>query len=171
MQLPVNKPLCRLLGWLGLPTVWEVSVGTVLYREPTPGSREYLLLEYPSGHFDFAKGHVEEGESEIETLRRETMEETGLTNVVVNERYRMSITYFYIAKGHEASKRQLSGTGTWIFKTVHFYPAYVASDAQVVISHEHKGFVWCPYRQAVDKATFVNAKKLIVETENTLLQA
>ncbi len=169
MQLPVNRTLYRLLTWLSIPTAWEISVGSVVFRELPTGVREYLLLQYPSGHFDFAKGHVEEGETEEMTLRRETVEETGLSSLEIIDT-RMSIEYFYVAKGNEAEKRRAAGRGTWIFKQVHFYPARVAPDATVTISHEHTGFVWLPYAEAVKKATFDNAKNLIVQTETFLTQ-
>lgn len=168
MQLPVNQFLYRLLTLCGFPTAWEVSVGAVLFRQTERG-REYLLLEYPSGHFDFAKGHVEEGETEHMTLCRETKEETGLDPREVLE-HRMTIRYFYIAKGNEAHKRREAHRGLWIFKLVHFYPAKVAPEAMVVLSHEHTGYIWLPYREAVAKATFDNAKQLIVETEAWLQQ-
>lgn len=167
MQLPVNKTLYRLLTWCGVPTAWEVSVGAILFRELPSGVREYLLLQYPSGHFDFAKGHMEEGESELDTLRRETVEETGLDHLEVID-HRMSIKYFYVAKGNEEAKRRSAGRGTWIFKAVYFYPARVAPEAAVTLSHEHTGAVWLPYEEAVTKATFDNAKNLIVETERLL---
>ena len=165
MRLPVNKTLYYLLHWLGFPVVWEVSVGAVLYRITASGDREYLLLQYPSGHFDFAKGHVESGESEIETLRRETEEETSLRNIEVLDTTRMSIRYFYIAKGSEREKRLKTRRGIWIFKEVHFYPACVAPGETLVLSDEHIGYVWLPYVAAVEKATFDNAKNLIVQTE------
>lgn len=168
MQLPVNKTLYYLLRWLGASAAWEVSVGAVLYRTVASGEREYLLLQYPSGHFDFAKGHVESGESEIETLRRETEEETGLKNIEVLETARMSIRYFYVAKGSEREKRLKTKRGIWIFKEVHFYPACVARDESIVLSEEHIGYVWLPYAAAVEKATFDNAKNLIVQTEQVV---
>ncbi len=170
MQLPVNRTLYHLLTWIGVPTAWEVSVGAVLFRHTLQGVREYLLLQYPSGHFDFAKGHVETGETELDTLRRETVEETGLDQIEVINR-RMSIRYFYIAKGNEEVKRRAAGRGLWIFKEVHFYPARVAPDAPVTLSDEHTGSVWLPYAEAVEKATFENAKNLIVQTEDLLKRA
>lgn len=167
MQLPVNRPLYHLLTLCGFATAWEISVGAVVFREGREGKREYLLLQYPSGHFDFAKGHVEAGETEEMTLRRETEEETGLTNLRVLDN-RMSIRYFYIAKGNEAIKRKEAKRGLWIFKEVHFYPAQVEATQEVRLSHEHTGFVWLPYEEALAKATFENAKNLIVETERML---
>ena len=57
---------------------FEKSAGAVLLRRKA-GQIEYFLLNYPSkkgGHWDFPKGHIEKGETEIETVRREVKEET-----------------------------------------------------------------------------------------------
>lgn len=165
MYVPVFKPLYVVLKMLHFPVVWEISVGAVIFRE-TEHTRLYLLLQYPSGHFDFAKGHVEAGESEEMTLRRETEEETGITDLTVLPK-RVSIRYFYVAKGNEQRKRLSSGRGIWIFKQVHFYPAQTVSQV-VRISHEHIGFVWLPYAEALTKVTFANARRVLLKTEASL---
>lgn len=165
MNLPVFKPLFSLLKLLGCPVVWEVSVGSVVFRT-TEGKRQYLLLHYPSGHFDFPKGHIEEGETEEMTLRRETEEETGIRDLSV-AKYRTSIRYFYVAKGNEREKRLRSGKGVWIFKQVHFYPAETKT-ADVEISHEHIGSAWLPFEEALEQVTFENAKRVLRETEHYL---
>ncbi len=162
MRLPVFKPLYFLLKAFGAPVVWEVSVGAVVFRMKET-KRLYLLLHYPSGHFDFPKGHVEEGETEEMTLRRETEEETGIRDVSVLP-HRVSIRYFYIAKGTEREKRQRSGRGIWIFKQVHFFPARTEM-RDVAISHEHTGFLWLPYDEASRQVTFENARRVLRETE------
>ncbi|MBU1992733.1 hypothetical protein KKG51_03480 [Patescibacteria group bacterium] len=41
-------------------TIQEKSCGIIIYRT-RDGLREYLILHYEKGHFDFPKGHVEEG--------------------------------------------------------------------------------------------------------------
>lgn len=169
MQLPVNKFLCQTLGLFGFPTVWEVSVGSVLFRLDAEGNREYLILQYPSGHFDFPKGHIEAGETEEETLRRETEEETGIKELTVYSE-RVSIKYFYEARGNEYERRKREGRGTWIFKIVHFYPAQATGNTDVKISHEHIGSLWLPFDRALEKVTFVNAKRVLQETEDYLQQ-
>ena len=167
MRLPVNKFLCRLLGLLGFPVIWEVSVGSVLFRRTSDGGREYLILQYPSGHFDFPKGHMEAGETEEDTLRRETEEETGMSELQVYPE-RVSIKYFYEARGNEYDRRRKEGRGTWIFKVVHFYPALATGETEVKISHEHIGSLWLPFDRALEKVTFVNAKKVLQATEEYL---
>lgn len=167
MRFPVNKLLCQTLGLFGFPVVWEVSVGSVLFRTAPDGTREYLILQYPSGHFDFPKGHMEAGETEEETLRRETEEETGIRDIQVYPE-RVSIRYFYEARGNEYDRRVREKRGTWIFKIVHFYPAQALPTAEAAISHEHIGSLWLPFDRAVEKVTFENAKRILRGTEEYL---
>lgn len=168
MSVPVFKPLYLLLKACGFPVVWEVSVGAVVFREED-AKRLYLLLHYPSGHFDFAKGHMESGETEEMTLRRETEEETGIRDLTVFPK-RISIRYFYAAKGNEREKRLKHRRGIWIFKQVCFYPAQTET-RDIRISHEHTGFVWLPYEAALARVTFANARRVLTETETYLRSA
>ena len=58
------------------PTDMETSCGVVLVNF---GS--ILLLQYPQGHWDFPKGHVEESDdNRLSTAARELKEETGITD-------------------------------------------------------------------------------------------
>ncbi len=51
----------------------EKSCGFILIRD-----QQALLLKHQNGqHWDFCKGHVEKGESELETALREVKEELG----------------------------------------------------------------------------------------------
>ena len=168
MNVPVSKYLYIFLRFFSFPAIWEKSVGAVVFRN-IGGKRLYLLLHYPSGHFDFAKGHVEKGETEEMTLRRETEEESGIKDLEVFP-HRVSIRYFYIAKGTEREKRLRKGQGIWIFKEVHFYPAETTTE-EVTISHEHQGHVWENYESALKKVTFDNAKRVLRETEEYLLRS
>ena len=54
----------------------ETSAGAIIFRE-IDNSRIYLLLNYPSGHWDFVKGKMEKDESTHQTVIREAKEETG----------------------------------------------------------------------------------------------
>ena len=44
----------------------EKSVGIVLFRNDS-SENEFLLLNYPQGHWDFVKGKVEQNETPHET--------------------------------------------------------------------------------------------------------
>lgn len=69
----------------------EKSCGAVVFRLDE-GGRMYLIIHMNQGHWSFPKGHVETGESEIETAIREIREETGLT-VVIDPEFRMQTEY------------------------------------------------------------------------------
>src|SRR5437870_1571524 len=60
----------------------EKSAGAIIYRVEN-GEALYLLLHYPSGHWEFARGHGEEGEDVETTVRREVAEETGITDLKI----------------------------------------------------------------------------------------
>jgi 8-oxo-dGTP pyrophosphatase MutT (NUDIX family) len=162
MFLFLFRLLYDILKFFGCPVIWEISVGAVVFREEN-NKRFYILLHYLSGHFDFPKGHIENGETEEMTLRRETEEETGIRDLKIFSK-RVSINYFYIAKGNEREKRLKVGRGVWIFKQVHFYPART-NEKEVKISREHIGFIWLPYEEALTKVTFENARRILMETE------
>ena len=132
----------------------ETSAGIVLYRQ-LQNQREYLLLHYPSGHFDFAKGHVEAEESEHETAYRELQEETGIQKIVWIEGFRHKIHYNY-HRGPELMS-----------KDVIFFLART-TQKKVTISHEHKGSIWLPYEEASKRITFETARDLLKKAENFL---
>lgn len=138
----------------------ERSAGAVIFYKAKKGTIEYLLLHYPKlvadkakkrkipGHWDFPKGHIEEGESEIETVSREVAEETGIHTLSVMPEFRETIRYFFQKEGKK------------VFKEVVFYLAQVKSK-KVTLSFEHLGFTWLPFEKALDAITYKNAKIIL----------
>lgn len=66
----------------------EKSCGTIIIDS----NKRVLLVKQKLGWVGFPKGHMEQGETEIETARRETKEETNL-DVIVDEKKRYTISY------------------------------------------------------------------------------
>ncbi|NTW14519.1 MAG: NUDIX domain-containing protein [Candidatus Moranbacteria bacterium] len=168
MKPPVWKPLYFVLHVFGAPVSWEVSAGSVLFRIEN-GIRQYLVLRYRSGHFDFPKGHMEEGETPEETAQRETGEEVGIWKTRVLPIHK-SIRFFYVAKGEEREDRKRNRRGIWIFKIVHFFPLFTEESAISVPkdSHENTSAEWLPYADARRKLTFENARLVLDMAEKSV---
>ena len=82
----------------------ETSAGIVLFRKE--GSKIlFLLLHYPSGHWDFVKGKIEEGESTHETAIREAKEETGIMDIEFLENFEEWIKYDFQYQGELVHKK------------------------------------------------------------------
>lgn len=69
-----------------IDALFRKSCGVIVSRQ-TEGEREFLLLfQRFSQSWSFPKGHMEAGETEMETALRELREETGLTAVLDPDR-------------------------------------------------------------------------------------
>lgn len=138
----------------------EKSTGAVVFRWEK-NSVYYLLLHYPSSvrarkdYWDFPKGHMEEGEGEVETATREIEEETGIKELKFVPGFKEQISYFFKFKGKT------------VFKTVVFYLAETKTDS-IKLSFEHSGFKWLMYEEALKGLTFENAKEMLVKAHKFL---
>ncbi|MAU99883.1 MAG: diadenosine tetraphosphate hydrolase [Euryarchaeota archaeon] len=127
----------------------EKSCGIVLFN-----SEEFLLIQHPAksngdeGHWDFPKGHVEGRETELETAKRELIEETGIVNFRLLDGFRYRIEYNF-QKGNEM-----------VPKEVIFFLAE-SNNKEVVLSSEHQNFVWLNKDLAYNKLTYTNAKEVL----------
>ncbi|MCS7142459.1 MAG: NUDIX domain-containing protein [Aigarchaeota archaeon] len=125
------------------------SAGAVVFTE-IDGERYYLLLLYGAGHWDLPKGGIERGESELDTVRREVREETGIEDLVIIDGFRKVINYFY--KSGSALVR----------KTVVFYLAKTPQ-TEVRLSHEHNAYAWLKMEDAMVTLTYKTAKEVLFE--------
>jgi len=149
----------------------EKSAGAIIYRIEN-GVPQYLLLHYAPaeegkrGQWGFAKGHVEERETEEETARREIAEETGINDLKIIPGFKKSEKYFFRkVYGLEGEARKKA---PWVFKLVVFFLAETKTK-EIKISEEHIGFAWLPIEEAIKKTTFKNSKKLLQEANEFVL--
>jgi bis(5'-nucleosidyl)-tetraphosphatase len=133
--------------------VEERSAGAVVFRQTAEG-RRYLLLQN-AGRWDFPKGNMEEGESELQTVLREVGEETGLKDINIVPGFRKAIEYFYRRDGKNVHKQVV-------------YLLAQTDEEAVKISFEHQGSGWYAYREALETATYDNSKMILAEAERFL---
>ena len=129
----------------------EKSAGIVLFTS-TSNRNEFLLLNYPQGHWDFIKGGIEDGENPYETSIRETKEETGITDIEFIDGYEEQIEYFFRVNNHDVHKKVIFFLG----KT---------NSLNVTLSHEHINFIWLDFETAIKKLTYDNAISLLKKSE------
>jgi len=132
----------------------QKSAGIVRFRN-TSNKNEFLLLNYPQGHWDFVKGKVEEGETPHETALRETKEETGISDIEFIDGFEESVEYDFRFKNED------------IHKKVIFFLAKT-NEKKISLSHEHNDFVWLEYDDALKKTTFENAKNVLTKANEFL---
>jgi len=132
--------------------VKQKSAGIVLFQN-FHGTNSFLLLNYPQGHWDFVKGKMERDETPYETARRETEEETGITDIEFIDGFEESVEY------------EFRFNNDLIQKKVIFFLAKT-NISKISLSHEHKDFVWLEYENAMKKITFQNAKKILAKANN-----
>jgi 8-oxo-dGTP pyrophosphatase MutT (NUDIX family) len=140
---------------------FEKSAGAIIYRVEN-GKEIYLLLHYAAldhraskDYWDFVKGHVEKGEKEIDTLRREAKEETGLDDLELVMGFSEWMKYFFVFEGKK------------IFKIVTYLLARTATK-EITISNEHIGYEWLPYEGALERLNFKNAKDMLKKAHDFL---
>ncbi len=132
----------------------ETSAGIVLFRKED-SKILFLLLHYPSGHWDFIKGKMEKGESTHETAIRETKEETGIIDITFLENFEEWIKYEFQYQGELVRKK------------VVFFLAETKTK-EVMISDEHLDYTWMDYNTSMEKTTFDNAKTVLTRAQTLL---
>jgi bis(5'-nucleosidyl)-tetraphosphatase len=134
----------------------QTSAGIVVFHRQN-NKTEYLLLQYAAGHWDFAKGKLEEGETKLQAARRELTEETGLTDIEIVPGFEETLSYIF-----------KDFRGKPIEKTVTFFVGSIDAKKEIILSREHKGSVWLEYEQAVTRLTYSNAREVLIRAHEFL---
>ena len=92
--------------------------------------------------------HVEKGEELLTTIKRECKEETGITDLKFIDGFRKEIEYFF-RRGKELIKKKV------IFLLAE------TKTRKVTLSYEHVDYAWLPYKEALERVTFKNAKEVL----------
>ena len=124
----------------------ERSAGVILFNK-TDGI-QFLILKYPSGHWDFVKGNIEEGEKEKETVKRELFEETGIDSLQIHQEFNEKVEYNYYKKNRK------------VHKIVSYYLAET-DQKEIKLSFEHLDSKWSDYEELMKLITFENSREIL----------
>jgi 8-oxo-dGTP pyrophosphatase MutT (NUDIX family) len=141
----------------------EHSYGLIIIH---PGTASVLIFQGLGGHWGFAKGHRNNGESGIRAAYREVEEETGLAELdvgMVDMDHEVTLEYVtYVSEAkyrrHLVSQHHRRDRPYWykpgnMVRRLHFWPATVA-DTTLTLQRVRwdpsvfKQAVWAPYETA-----------------------
>jgi 8-oxo-dGTP pyrophosphatase MutT (NUDIX family) len=119
---------------------YKKSCGAIIINED-----KVLILQQVAGHWGFPKGHVEEGETEVETAKREIKEETNL-DVEINDKLRYTEEY----SPADGVKKEV----------VYFVAKKIGGEIKVQ-EEEVNEIQWLSYNEAMERLTYDNSKELL----------
>ncbi|OEG71870.1 hypothetical protein ATZ36_12190 [Candidatus Endomicrobiellum trichonymphae] len=140
----------------------EFSFGAVIYKMKNDNPLFLLVNSKRSGIWGFPKGHIENGESEIETARREIFEETGIKNIEFIKNFRQEDVYIINGAASRTDERQVE-------KHSIYFLASALEDALDFDKNEILELKWANINQAQDLLSFANQKKIINSSYNLII--
>jgi len=105
--------------------------------------------------WEFPKGHIEKGETLLETAKRETEEETGLVINDIHPSFRHESNYF-IKKNYSTGKKLDIPEP----KTVTYFLG-IAPTKEVKLSFEHSEYGWFTADEANEKLKYSSKKEVL----------
>lgn len=137
-------------GNYNLECLYENSCGSIVFTNTDQGRKYLLIRNKRSAHWGFPKGHVEKGETNEETAKREVLEETGIE---------ISI----IPGFAESSEYTIQGR---IEKNVVIFLSYSNKMHYKMQEEEIEECGWFGYEQAMRTLNYENDKRILVNAEN-----
>ena len=118
----------------------EKSCGCIIIKD----QKVLLVYEKNRNFWGFPKGHMEDGETEIETALREVKEEVGL-DVEIDKKRRYTLNYVI---------------GNEIDKTTVLYIAKAKNEKIIMQESEIENTKWCSFEEALNTLTFDDWKEM-----------
>ena len=126
------------------------SCGFIAYKT-LKNTNYYLVIRSLNGDVGFPKGHMETGESEIETAIRELKEETNI-EVNVTDGFRRQIEY------------PMPGRPDTIKQSVYFLGECISNHI-ICQETEVENADFIPFSEALELLTFEDTKKMLKDAE------
>jgi len=138
------------------------SAGIVLFR--TGEQRSYLLLRSALTRrpvWEFPKGAIEEGETQLEAAERELQEEAGLSagDYTILDGFRGEERYFF-TRGEGSGRRLIQKQVSYFLAEWH--------QGEVKISREATRFEWATVEEAQRLLRFPEKRRVLASAESWL---
>jgi 8-oxo-dGTP pyrophosphatase MutT (NUDIX family) len=138
-----------------------IQVEGIVFRKTGRGTEYLMLKTIPErgDHWQPVTGGVEEGETNIEALRREVWEETGVKNAI---RIVENVGYFEYSNAHFVKG--------FDFIKEYVFGVEVDSNKRIVIDgKEHSEFRWCSFQEALELLKWDENKKALSKLNEILI--
>ncbi len=136
--------------------VREPTAGGIIFRHGAEGVIEILLIQDAKDRWTIPKGHIEPGETAVQTARREIGEEAGLTNVEMHG---------WLGKIHFRYRR----ADRLVLMTTQIYLVKAIGDTAAIKKEEWmNGIKWFKFNDALDEIEYEDIAKLILKAKTRI---
>lgn len=137
--------------------VLDHAVGVIVYHDFLR-ERKFLILKHRKGHWSYAKGHSDPGETEFLTARRELHEEAGIDDVeFLGSKVLLWERYSFTTK-----------KGKTVKKEVAYFIAKSNTESVKVDNNEITAFKWCSLEEARIQLTFSDSYKTLRDADRLI---
>jgi bis(5'-nucleosidyl)-tetraphosphatase len=142
-----------------LPQIKDKSIGVILFCK-FPRSIKFLILRHKKGHWSFAKGHRNKGETAVETARRELSEEAGIYDVdFLSGRFLIKENYIF------NNKKNLK-----VRKSVDYFIARSDTKKVKIDNREIINYKWCTPGAAEKIITYAESRKTLRKANRFIIK-
>ncbi|MDD5566937.1 MAG: NUDIX domain-containing protein [Patescibacteria group bacterium] len=127
----------------------SLAAGIIVVHRNT--GKVLILFKRQYGIWEYSKGKIERGESEMRAARREAGEEIGIKNIEIEKGFREIIHYRFRAQG------------CLFLRTVTYFLGFTRE--RIRLSREHSAYKWCTFKEASRFFKHRNYKYLLRQAE------